>query len=61
MTVIGPVIDGMDLAGVCLTVDALHSLADLGKRVLALSCPTFSGQGILRLFTRLPAFPATRP
>ena len=25
----------MDLAGVCLTVDALHSLADLGKRVLA--------------------------
>ncbi len=28
-TVIGPVIDGMDLAGVCLTVDALHSLADL--------------------------------
>ena len=34
-TVIGPVIDGMDLAGVCLTVDALHSLADLGKRVLA--------------------------
>jgi hypothetical protein len=61
MTVIGPVIDGMDLAGVCLTVDALHSLADLGKRVLALSCPTFSGQGILRLFTRLPAFPAARP
>jgi len=34
-TVIGPVIDGMDLAGVCLTVDALHSLADLTKRVLA--------------------------
>ena len=34
-TVIGPVIDEMDLAGVCLTVDALHSLADLGKRVLA--------------------------
>lgn len=34
-TVIGPVIDGMDLAGVCLTVDALHSLADLSKRVLA--------------------------
>ena len=34
-TVIGPVIDGMDLAGVCLTVDALHSLVDLGKRVLA--------------------------
>jgi len=28
-TVIGPVIDGMDLAGVCLTVDALHSLVDL--------------------------------
>ena len=26
---------GMDLAGVCLTVDALHSLADLNKRVLA--------------------------
>ena len=25
----------MDLAGVCLTVDALHSLADLNKRVLA--------------------------
>src|SRR6266404_1721405 len=25
-TVIGPVIDDMDLAGVCLTVDALHSL-----------------------------------
>ena len=25
----------MDLAGVCLTVDALHSLADLDKRVLA--------------------------
>ena len=34
-TVIGPVIDGMDLTGMCLTVDALHSLADLGKRVLA--------------------------
>ena len=34
-TVIGPVIDGMDLAGVCLTVDALHSLVDLNKRVLA--------------------------
>ena len=34
-TVIGPVIDEMDLAGVCLTVDALHSLADLNKRVLA--------------------------
>ena len=34
-TVIGPVIDAMDLAGVCLTVDALHSLADLNKRVLA--------------------------
>ena len=34
-TVIGPVIDDMDLAGVCLTVDALHSLADLNKRVLA--------------------------
>src|SRR5450755_245188 len=34
-TVIGPVIDQMDLAGVCLTVDALHSLADLNKRVLA--------------------------
>jgi hypothetical protein len=25
----------MDLAGVCLTVDALHSLADLNKRALA--------------------------
>ena len=34
-TVIGPVIGEMDLAGVCLTVDALHSLADLNKRVLA--------------------------
>jgi predicted transposase YbfD/YdcC len=34
-TVIGPVIDEMDLAGVCLTVDALHSLADLNTRVLA--------------------------
>ena len=34
-TVIGPVIDGMDLAGVCLTVDALHSLVDLNERVLA--------------------------
>ena len=34
-TVIGPVIDEMDLAGVCLTVDALHSLADLNERVLA--------------------------
>jgi len=34
-TVIGPVIDAMDLAGVCLTVDALHSLVDLNKRVLA--------------------------
>ena len=34
-TVIGPVIDGMDLAGVCLTVDALHSLVDLNRRVLA--------------------------
>jgi hypothetical protein len=34
-TVIGPVIDRMDLAGVCLTVDALHSLAGLNKRVLA--------------------------
>src|SRR5271166_748481 len=34
-TVIGPVTGAMDLAGVCLTVDALHSLADLNKRVLA--------------------------
>jgi hypothetical protein len=34
-TVIGPVIDGMDLSGACLTVDALHSLIDLNKRVLA--------------------------
>jgi predicted transposase YbfD/YdcC len=34
-TVIGPVIDEMDLAGVCLTTDALHSLVDLNKRVLA--------------------------
>lgn len=34
-TVIGPVIDEMDLTGVCLTVDALHSLADLDERVLA--------------------------
>src|SRR5258705_418812 len=33
--VTGPVIDGMDLRGVCLTVDALHSLVDLNKRVLA--------------------------
>ena len=31
-TVIGPVIDEMDLAGVCLTVDALHSLAGLDQR-----------------------------
>jgi hypothetical protein len=29
--------------------------------VRLVSCPTFSGQGILRLFTRLPAFPAARP
>jgi hypothetical protein len=28
---------------------------------VTLSCPAFSGQGILRLFTRLPAFPAARP
>ena len=34
-TDVGPVIDEMGLAGVCLTVDALHSLADLNKRVLA--------------------------
>ena len=34
-TVIGPVIDTMDLTGVCLTVDALHSLVDLNERVLA--------------------------
>jgi hypothetical protein len=34
-TVIGPVTGGMDLAGVCLTVDALHSLVDLNERVLA--------------------------
>jgi predicted transposase YbfD/YdcC len=34
-TVIGPVIDQVDLAGVCLTVDALHSLVDLNRRVLA--------------------------
>jgi hypothetical protein len=30
-----PVIDEMDLAGVCLTVDALRSLVDLDERVLA--------------------------
>ena len=29
--------------------------------VIYVSCPAFSGQGILRLFTRLPAFPAARP
>ena len=34
-TVIGPVIDTMDLAGVCLTADALHSLVDLNERALA--------------------------
>lgn len=34
-TVIGPVIDSMDLTGVCLTADALHSLVDLDERVLA--------------------------
>ena len=34
-TVIGSVTGAMDLAGVCLTVDALHSLVDLNKRVLA--------------------------
>jgi predicted transposase YbfD/YdcC len=34
-TVIGPVIDEMDLRGVCLTVDALHSLVNLNERVLA--------------------------
>src|SRR5487761_1532653 len=28
---------------------------------VVLGCPAFSGQGILRLFTRLPAFPAARP
>jgi predicted transposase YbfD/YdcC len=33
--VIGPVIDTMDLAGVCLTADALHSLVDLNERALA--------------------------
>ena len=33
-------------------VEALHS---------SVSCPAFSGQGILRLFTRLSAFPAARP
>jgi hypothetical protein len=27
----------------------------------SVSCPAFSGQGILRLFTRLPAIPAARP
>ena len=26
-----------------------------------MSCPAFPGQGILRIFTRLPAFPAVRP
>ena len=26
-----------------------------------MSCPAFPGQGILRMFTRLPAFPAVRP
>jgi predicted transposase YbfD/YdcC len=36
-TVIGPVIDTMDLTRVCLTTDALHSLVDLNKRVLARS------------------------
>lgn len=30
-TVIGPVIHGMDLTVVCLTVDALHSSADLAS------------------------------
>ena len=29
--------------------------------MVEMSCPAFSGQGILRLFTRLPAFPAARP
>jgi hypothetical protein len=44
-TVIGPVIDGMDLAGVCLTVDALHSLVDLNERVLALCVPRIPVHG----------------
>jgi len=30
-------------------------------RITIVSCPAFSGQGILRLFTQLPAFPAARP
>ena len=32
-----------------------------GRRLREVSCPAFPGQGILRIFTRLPAFPAVRP
>src|SRR5579875_749639 len=34
---------------------------ELISRNVAVSCPAFSGQGILLLFTRLPAFPTARP
>ena len=43
---------------------AARAIPDPDRQAEALagvSCPAFSGQGILRLFTRLPGFPATRP
>ena len=47
------------------TLEALAGYQQLRGRLIpgyaGLSCPAFSGQGILRLFTRLPAFPAARP
>ena len=56
---------GRDLLVRTNMLQSSQQLRDCGRAVESgmgdLSCPAFSGQGILRLFTRLPAFPAARP
>ena len=50
------------VVGILGVVPAAVGVDDASESVLIrLSCSAFSGQGILRLFTRLPAFPAARP
>ena len=54
-----------EIAASCLDTQAWQRCSPKGlparRGDLPVSCPAFSGQGILRLFTRLPAFPAARP
>jgi hypothetical protein len=56
-------LDKIDAREQALAREASDAQAQIGELTarLRVSCPAFSGQGILLLFTRLPAFPADRP